>query len=123
METMPPLGLKPRKIHDRDRMNEIISAIERYSEATMPIPKEWTDELRLLAHADKAFFRHESSGYYVNFQWTAPWGDRIFVCGYPNTTVINNHDSLLLYGKCLYENFGFKNVKINDIIVIKVGRT
>ena len=46
METMPPLGLKPRKIHDRDRMNEIISAIERYSEASMPIPKEWTYELR-----------------------------------------------------------------------------
>ena len=50
METMPPLGLKPRKIHDRDRMNEIISAIERYSEALMPIPKEWTIELRELAN-------------------------------------------------------------------------
>lgn len=50
METMPPLGLKPRKIHDRDRMNEIISAIERYSEESMLIPKEWTDELRDLAN-------------------------------------------------------------------------
>lgn len=46
METKPPLGLKPRKIHDQDRMNEIISAVERYSKASMPIPKEWTDELR-----------------------------------------------------------------------------
>ena len=50
METKPPLGLKPRKIHDQDRMNEIISAIERYSEESMLIPKEWTDELRDLAN-------------------------------------------------------------------------
>ena len=46
METKPPLGLKPRKIHDQDRMNELICAIERYSEASMPVPKEWTDELK-----------------------------------------------------------------------------
>ena len=46
----PPLGLKPKWIHDEGRRKDILDAIERYSEANMPIPIEWVKELRELIH-------------------------------------------------------------------------
>lgn len=42
----PPLGLKPRYIHDSQRIDEILCAIERYTDANMSIPKSWVEELR-----------------------------------------------------------------------------
>lgn len=44
----PPLGLKPKWIHDLQRRREIFEAMERYSDAGKPIPREWIDELREL---------------------------------------------------------------------------
>ena len=44
----PPIGIKPRFIHDSDRMEEIIEAMERYSIAEIPIPVEWIVELKQL---------------------------------------------------------------------------
>ena len=44
----PPVGLKPRYIHDGERIDEILRAIERYTDANMSIPKSWVDELRSL---------------------------------------------------------------------------
>lgn len=41
----PPLGLKPRYIHNSQRMVEILHAMERYSNARKPIPIEWINEL------------------------------------------------------------------------------
>lgn len=40
----PPLGIKPRHIHDRERLEEIDGAITRFIEATYPIPIEWIKE-------------------------------------------------------------------------------
>lgn len=48
----PPLGLKPRHIHDSERIDEILCAIERYIDASMPIPKSWVNELRDLLKAN-----------------------------------------------------------------------
>lgn len=42
----PPVGLKPRYIHDSERIDEILYAIERYTDANMSIPKSWIEELR-----------------------------------------------------------------------------
>lgn len=42
----PPLGLKPRWIHDSQRVEEILDAINRYTDANMPIPKVWLEELK-----------------------------------------------------------------------------
>ena len=42
----PPVGIKPRWLHDSQRARDIIDAIERYTEANMTIPKIWIDELR-----------------------------------------------------------------------------
>lgn len=42
----PPLGLKPRKIHDYQRAKDIIIAMERYTEDDQIIPSEWIEELR-----------------------------------------------------------------------------
>lgn len=46
----PPLGLRPREVYEsfsnRTRVEEIISAIERYSADNKPIPPEWVKELR-----------------------------------------------------------------------------
>ncbi len=42
----PPLGLKPKFIHDEGRAEEILEAIERYTKAEKPIPAEWTEELK-----------------------------------------------------------------------------
>lgn len=41
----PPLGLTPRWIRDMERFEEIISAMKRYSQAGMPIPIEWIEEV------------------------------------------------------------------------------
>ena len=48
---MPPLGLKPKYIHDKTRIKEILDAMERYSEQRFPIPLEWIEELRELITA------------------------------------------------------------------------
>lgn len=44
----PPVGLEPRYIHDGKRIDDILNAIERYTDANMSIPKTWVDELRAL---------------------------------------------------------------------------
>lgn len=47
-----PVGLKARYIHDGERIDEILCAIERYTDANMSIPKSWVDELRDLLKAN-----------------------------------------------------------------------
>lgn len=42
----PPIGLKPRWIHDSQRAKEILDAIERYTDSNMSIPKAWIEELK-----------------------------------------------------------------------------
>ena len=42
-EYKPPLGLKPRYVHDAQRKEEIIEAMKR--NASKPIPVEWVEEL------------------------------------------------------------------------------
>jgi len=41
----PPLGLKPRKLHDESRLKEILAAMTRYAEAGEEIPEKWIIEL------------------------------------------------------------------------------
>ncbi len=43
----PPLGLKPKWIHDQQRQDEIMAAINRYLEAGKTPPKEWAAEFAL----------------------------------------------------------------------------
>lgn len=45
-EDKPPIGIKPRYIHDGERLREILNAMDRYSRALKHIPGEWIDELR-----------------------------------------------------------------------------
>jgi len=40
----PPLGLKPRFIHDTERKKSIVDAILRYIESNQDIPIEWMEE-------------------------------------------------------------------------------
>jgi hypothetical protein len=40
----PPLGVKPRYIHDCERHVELAEAIERYLEVGKEIPTEWIEE-------------------------------------------------------------------------------
>ena len=40
----PPVGLKPKWIHDQQRQREIMIAINRYLEADITPPKEWALE-------------------------------------------------------------------------------
>jgi len=40
----PPLGLKPKWIHDQQRQGEVMAAISRYLEANKIPPKEWVIE-------------------------------------------------------------------------------
>ena len=44
----PPLGLKPKRIHDKNRALEILEAMTRYIEDGSDIPKEWVEELKEL---------------------------------------------------------------------------
>lgn len=45
----PPLGLKPKNIHDEERMSDIAQAISRYIEAVKTIPTEWVEEYNELS--------------------------------------------------------------------------
>lgn len=45
---IPPLGLRPKYIHDKTRIKEILDAMKRYSEQRFPIPIEWVEELKEL---------------------------------------------------------------------------
>jgi len=44
----PPIGLKPKFIHRKERINDILDAMERYTKAECLILPEWVDELREL---------------------------------------------------------------------------
>lgn len=50
----PPLSLKPKYIHDKARIKEILDAMERYSYQRFPIPTEWVEELRELVIEGKS---------------------------------------------------------------------
>lgn len=41
----PPIGLNPRWLHEEQRIQQIESAIMRYEDFPMPVPKEWRIEL------------------------------------------------------------------------------
>lgn len=42
----PPIGLRPKSIHERDRAIEILQAIERYVIAGVKVPAHWISELK-----------------------------------------------------------------------------
>ena len=44
----PPIGLMPKEIHDWKRLVEIVNAIERYTEAELPVNIEWVIEMKQL---------------------------------------------------------------------------
>lgn len=45
MTTKPPIGLKPRYLHDMMRFREIAAAMKRYSVSKLPVPQEWVEEM------------------------------------------------------------------------------
>jgi hypothetical protein len=47
-EDRPPVGLRPRRIVNQDRMIEIAFALLRFTQAYKPIPKEWLIEFEEL---------------------------------------------------------------------------
>ena len=49
----PPLGITPKNIHDLMRVEEIITAMKRYSNEEIPIPIEWITELHDLFYSVK----------------------------------------------------------------------
>lgn len=49
----PPIGLKPRYIHDHERYIEICGAIQRYYDAGKKIPVEWIEEYNELVEKEK----------------------------------------------------------------------
>lgn len=42
--SLPPIGLKPKSIHDALRFHEVQAAIFRYIEGGYKIPVEWIEE-------------------------------------------------------------------------------
>lgn len=51
-EERTPLGLKPRNIHNQQRIQEIVTAIFRYTDASKPIPSEWIEEYNDLVNKE-----------------------------------------------------------------------
>ncbi|WP_319764477.1 hypothetical protein [Maridesulfovibrio sp.] len=45
METKPPLGIMPRKLHDESRLKALYLAAARYNQAEKTVPAEWADEM------------------------------------------------------------------------------
>jgi len=44
----PPLGLKPKWLHDEQRLAAVTGAISRYTETKKEIPSEWLEEYNYL---------------------------------------------------------------------------
>ena len=44
IKKQPPVGLKPRWLHEEQRLKEVKEAILRYIDAGVAIPKEWMEE-------------------------------------------------------------------------------
>lgn len=45
MNDRPPLGVKPRPIHDQSRMSDLFNAVLRYMTFGQKIPTEWIEEI------------------------------------------------------------------------------
>lgn len=43
-DKQPPIGIKPRIVHDEERANNLAEAIVRYLNEGLPIPSEWVGE-------------------------------------------------------------------------------
>lgn len=51
-ETKPPIGIKPRKIHNQERALELCAAVHRYIAANKTVPREWLLELSDLCESE-----------------------------------------------------------------------
>lgn len=49
----PPIGLRPKWVSNKERLNEVRSAIVRYYDAELKIPIEWVDEYNELIDSAK----------------------------------------------------------------------
>ena len=49
----PPIGLRPKWVSDKERLNEVRSAIVRYYDAELKIPIEWIEEYNQLIDSIK----------------------------------------------------------------------
>ncbi len=49
----PPVGLRPKWVSDKERLNEVRSAIVRYYDAELKIPIEWVEEYNQLIDSTK----------------------------------------------------------------------
>ena len=44
MASKPPLGLRPRYLHDEERLTELRDCIDRHTDGRYPIQLEWVIE-------------------------------------------------------------------------------
>ena len=49
----PPIGLRPKRVSDKERLNEVRDAIVRYYDAELKIPIEWIEEYNELIDSTK----------------------------------------------------------------------
>jgi len=49
----PPIGLRPKWVSDKERLNEVRGAIVRYYDAELKIPVEWIEEYNKLIDSTK----------------------------------------------------------------------
>ena len=49
----PPIGLIPKRVRERERLNEIREAIVRYYDAEMEMPIKWIEEYNELIKLTK----------------------------------------------------------------------
>ena len=49
----PPIGLRPKWVSDKERLNEVRDAIVRYYDAELNIPVEWIKEYNELIDSAK----------------------------------------------------------------------
>lgn len=49
MMPKPPIGVKPRKLVDEERLEELERAIEMYKKSMVPVPQDWYNEWNEIA--------------------------------------------------------------------------
>ena len=62
MTERPPIGVRPRYVHDQSRLSELFQAVLRYMTSGCAIPQEWIEEIDELMGRYKKGMNHHAEG-------------------------------------------------------------
>jgi hypothetical protein len=111
MTKKPPLGLKPKKIFEYQRYNEVCSAIARYYEANLKIPIDWIIEYNELVEKTQQVPKQKTPN--INLEWNGELsrGTNYSVSAFPQQETLYSKEDVLKAGEIGEINhFDYKHI-------------